>query len=121
MEHSYRKLQCWDEAMDLVVQVYDLTRRLPKSEAYGLCSQMRRAAVSIPSNIAEGKQRGSDSELKRFLSIALASGAELETQLELVSRLGLVTGDIVLAMAQQLDKTMALLNALIVKVKSARP
>ena len=79
--------------MDLVIQIYALTKTLPKEELYGLSDQLRRAAVSIPSNIAEGHQRGSDKELSHFLYIALGSSAELETQLILCARLGLGASD----------------------------
>ncbi len=73
--------------MQLVEMVYKITRKLPKEEMYGLVSQMRRSAVSIPSNIAEGQQRINTREFTQFLGIALASGAELETQLILTERL----------------------------------
>lgn len=78
---TYKDLIVWQKAIQLVVAMYALTEKFPKEELFGLTSQMRRAAVSIPSNIAEGKMRGGDVEFKRFLSIAFASAAELETQL----------------------------------------
>lgn len=74
--------------MDLVIEVYRLTQSLPKEESYGLISQMRRAVISIPSNIAEGQQRKSIREFVRFLSIARGSNAEIQTQLIICSRLG---------------------------------
>ena len=74
--------------MDLVVDIYHLTESLPKSEMYGLTSQIRRAAVSIPSNIAEGAARKSLKEYIQFLYVALGSISEVDTQLELVTRLG---------------------------------
>lgn len=73
--------------MVLVVVVYKLTELFPKTEMYGLTSQMRRCTVSIPSNIAEGRRRGSRKDYRRFLIIAFGSGAELETQIEIVKRL----------------------------------
>ena len=73
--------------MDFVVLVYQLLGRFPKNEQYGLISQMQRAAVSIPSNIAEGKERQSDRDFARFIAIALGSLAELETQLLIAQRL----------------------------------
>jgi four helix bundle protein len=84
---SYRDLQIWQKAVDLAVHVYQITETFPKSEVYGLASQMRRAAVSVASNIAEGHSR-SQAELSRFLSIARGSLAELETQLEIAQRIG---------------------------------
>lgn len=73
--------------MDLVVAVYNLTDKYPQNEIYGLTSQSRRCSVSIPSNIAEGRRRSGDNEFYRFLSISFASGAELETQIEIAKRL----------------------------------
>ena len=91
---SHHRLQAWQDSMALVRMVYDLTRLLPKEETYGLVSQLRRAAVSIPSNLAEGAGRDGPREFVRFLSIARGSLSELETQfhgafsmLEKVSRL----------------------------------
>ena len=83
---DYRELIVWQKAMDLVVLMYALTRDFPKEEQYALTSQMRRAAVSIPSNIAEGsRRRGND--LRHFNVIAYGSASELETQLEVSRRL----------------------------------
>src|SRR3989338_6813764 len=87
MINDYKKLQVWGKAMDLVIAVYDVTKRFPSDEKFGITSQIRRAAVSIPSNIAEGKLRGGDVEFRRFLFIAFGSGGELETQLEIALRL----------------------------------
>ena len=84
---SFRELRVWQKAMDLVENVYILTRRLPREETYGLSSQIRRAAVSIPSNIAEGHTREHIKEYLHHLSMAQASLAELETQLEIATRL----------------------------------
>lgn len=73
--------------MDLVVEIYNLTDKLPRTEIYGLISQMRRCTVSIPSNIAEGRRRGTQKDFRQFLIIAYSSGAELETQIEISKRL----------------------------------
>ena len=81
---SFRDLRVWQAAMELVVDAYALTRVFPKSEVYGLSSQMQRAAVSVPANIAEGHARHHLREYLHFLSVAEASLAELETYLELV-------------------------------------
>ncbi len=85
--HNKNELKILDKAMDLVEKVYLLTKKLPKEEIYGLTSQVRRCAVSIPSNIAEGAGRNSDNEFIHFLSIANGSSYELETQLMLCERL----------------------------------
>ena len=84
---GFRDLRVWQGGMDLVEQVYRLTRDFPEHERYGLVSQMQRAAVSIPSNIAEGHTRDSSKDYLRHLSIARASLAELQTQLEIAKRL----------------------------------
>ncbi|MGH9969111.1 MAG: four helix bundle protein [Pyrinomonadaceae bacterium] len=84
---SFRELRVWQAAMDLVEKVYRLTRRFPKEETYGLVGQIQRAAVSIPSNIAEGHTREHLKEYLHHLSIAQGSLAELETQLEIATRL----------------------------------
>ncbi len=84
---TYKDLTVWQKGMDLAVAVYHLTEKFPKEEVYGLTSQMRRCAVSIPSNIAEGKLRGSDKEFARFLCIAFGSAGELETQVLISKRM----------------------------------
>ena len=91
LHKSYKELIVWQKAMDLVVEVYDLIVLLPKTEQYALASQMRRAVVSIPSNIAEGNSRNTTKEYVQFLNIALGSKAELETQIEICKRLGYFT------------------------------
>lgn len=78
---SYRDLVVWQKSMELVELIYDATERLPKEELYGLSSQIRRAAISIPSNIAEGQRRKNIKEFVQFLYIADGSTAEVETQL----------------------------------------
>ena len=81
MTRSYMDLICWQKAMDLVTEIYRLTKQLPKEEVFGLASQLRRAAVSIPSNIAEGQGRLSKGEFRTFLGNARGSLSELETQI----------------------------------------
>ncbi len=87
---TYRDLLVWQKAMSLVIEVYKLSGLLPPEEKYGLSDQMKRAAVSIPSNIAEGQGRDSRNEFIRFLSIAQGSRAELETQLEICVQLNYI-------------------------------
>lgn len=86
MSNSYRDLKVWQKAMDFVVRIYQQTQHFPQSELYGLCSQLRRAAVSVASNIAEGKGR-SDKDFSRYLLQARGSVWEAETQLEIALRL----------------------------------
>jgi len=88
--HNYKNLKIWHEAMDLVTEVYSLTKKFPEQERYGLTSQLQRAAVSIPSNIAEGTSRASQKEFKHYLSISMGSAFEVTTQLELSFRLGYI-------------------------------
>ena len=88
MYSSYRDLEVWQKSMDLAVEIYELSKQLPSTENYALADQMRRAVVSIPSNIAEGHGRGTEREFQRFLAIANGSCAELQTQLLLSERIG---------------------------------
>ena len=88
---TYKDLIVWQKAMDLAEQTHKLTRSFPKEELYGLTSQLRRAAVSVPSNIAEGQARQSTAEFRNFLSIAQGSLAEVETQLLLAIRFEYLT------------------------------
>ena len=83
MPHSFRDLVVWQRAMQLTVVIYRLTREFPREEIYGLTSQIRRSAVSMPSNIAEGHGRLNSGEYRQFLGIARASNFELQTQLEI--------------------------------------
>jgi four helix bundle protein len=83
---NFRNLQVWAEAMELVKDVYQITENLPKDEKFGLTSQMRRAAISIPANIAEGSSRRTSVDFARFLDIALGSSFELETYIELIGK-----------------------------------
>jgi four helix bundle protein len=84
---SYRELIVWQKAMDFVVAVYQITARFPREEVYGLTSQLRKSAVSVPSNIAEGQGRTSTREFSNFLSIARGSLNEAETQILIAERL----------------------------------
>jgi four helix bundle protein len=88
---DFRDLRVWDEAMQLTEVVYEVTGRFPTAERFGLVSQLRRAAVSIPSCIAEGNARGSTKDYLRFLAMAKGSLAELQTQVLLAARLGFAT------------------------------
>src|SRR3989344_1298439 len=84
---GYQELIVWQKSVELVVEVYMLTKQFPREEIYGLISQIRRAAVSMPSNIAEGRMRGYRKELRQFLLSAYGSGGELETQIVIAKRL----------------------------------
>jgi four helix bundle protein len=107
---NHRKLIAWQEAMALVLSVYQDTARFPADETYGLRSQMRRAAVSVPSNIAEGAARNHSKELAQYLSIACGSIAELETQVEIAATLGYL--DTHPRLAEQVDRVGMLVRRL---------
>ena len=119
MESKYYKdLIVWQKAMDLVVEIYNLSKLLPKTETYALADQMRRAAVSIPSNIAEGQQRRTQSEFANFLAIARGSEAELETQLYICVRLSYLQREQVKSAISLCTEIGKMLNALIKKQNS---
>lgn len=107
---SYRGLIVWQKGMDLVVAVYRLTATFPKSETFGLASQMQRAAVSIPSNIAEGNALHQTKAYLRHLSIACGSLAELETQIEIAERLGYATTPDLAAQANEIGRMLTSLR-----------
>ena len=112
----HERLQVWRDAMSLVEETYRTTAAFPDSERFGLTSQIRRAAISVPSNIAEGAARRSKLEYLRFLSIARGSLSELDTQLQIADRLGL--GPIEEGIVELADRTFARLNALIRSLES---
>jgi len=110
---SYEDLIVWQRAMDLVVAAYEITEEYPKAELYGLTSQIRRSAVSIPSNIAEGRRRGSRKDFRQFLIIAFGSGAELETQMKIAKRLSWGKNLNFSKVDKHLDEVMRMLNKMI--------
>ena len=112
--HNYNNLQIWQLAMDLVEDIYKLTASFPIEEKFGLVSQMTRAAVSIPSNIAEGTGRNSDKDFAHFISIAIGSLYELNTQIVLSERLGYINQ----SQSQELQKKLDNLQRKSVSFKS---
>ena len=104
----HRNLLAWQKTMDLAVDVYQLTRKFPQEEMYALTSQLRRAAVSAPSNIAEGAAGRTRQQFSNFLSNAIGSLNEIDTQLELALRLGYVTRTDYDRLYQALDECLAL-------------
>ena len=90
---THKDLEVWKLSIDLVVRIYDITNSLPSEEKFGLISQMRRSAVSVPSNIAEGAGRSSTKEFMRFIDIASGSLSELETQLIIIEKLNFISAD----------------------------
>lgn len=103
---DFRNIKAWDKAHVLTLQVYKITESFPKEELYGLTSQIRRAAASIPTNIAEGCGRGSNIELRRFLEIAMGSAGEVEYQLLLAHDLKYID-----------DEKYSLLNSSVIEIK----
>ncbi|MGA2168571.1 MAG: four helix bundle protein [Terracidiphilus sp.] len=89
MSHSFRDLTVWQRSMQLTVAIYRLTQKFPREEMYGLTSQIRRSAVSVPSNIAEGHGRLNKGEYRQFLGVARASNFELQTQIEIARAIGI--------------------------------
>ncbi|MDR0248380.1 MAG: four helix bundle protein [Oscillospiraceae bacterium] len=109
---DYSELLVWQKAMDLAEEVYRVTKKLPKEETFALSDQMRRSAVSVPSNIAEGQGRGSSKEFLHFLSVAKGSKAELETQLRLCVRVGYLSDEEVSAAMGLSGEVGKMFNAL---------
>ena len=122
---DYQDLEVWQMAMDLCEKVYRLTSGFPRQETYGLTSQMQRAAVSIPSNIAEGRMRGTTREFAHFVTVARGSLAELRTQIILAGRLDYVTGEHVTEVSELAERLAQRLNALRrslqIKIGNTRP
>ena len=122
--NSFRDLRVWQSGMELVVQVYRLTQSFPREEQYGLTSQMRRAAVSVPSNIAEGHARESSKEYLNHLSIVQGSLAELQTQIEIAGLLDFAeaaAAQPILELSASLSRQIfALRNAIARKIEEGR-
>ena len=115
---NYKDLHVWEKAHNLTLSVYRATRTFPSDERFGLTSQIRRSASSIPANLAEGCGRRSDGEMSRFVLIALGSGAELSYHLLLSHDLGFLVREDFERLASDLDEVMKMLSALSVRLKS---
>ena len=118
---SYRDLVVWQKAMDLVTAIYRVTKNWPRDEAFGLTSQIRRAAVSVPSNIAEGRGRGSSNEFRSYLSVAYGSLIELETQVQIARNLEYLTPDAAADLLAAAGEVGRLLNGLRKSLPDQRP
>lgn len=117
---SYKDLIVWQKSIELVVLIYKLTENFPKTEIYGIISQMRRAALSIPANIAEGHRRNHLPEFIQFLGIANGSAAEVETYLEISKRLGFIKDGEAKNVESLLLEVLKMLNALIQNLKKRK-
>jgi four helix bundle protein len=115
---DFRKLKMWEKAHQLTLAVYRVTVKFPKDETYGLISQIRRAAASIPTNMAEGCGRDTEPEFNRFMQIAMGSACETEYQLLLAKDLGYLGNDEYLILNEQINEIKRMLSTLIVKIKN---
>lgn len=115
--HSFRDLDVWRESMIMVEEIYALSRRFPLEERFGLTSQIRRAAVSIPSNIGEGARRKRRKAFLNHLDIALGSQGEVDVQLELAVRLGYCAKEAHVPIAERIDRIGRMLNGLITSLQ----
>ena len=119
--NSYKDLIVWQRSIELVTSIYKLTERFPATEIYGLTSQMRRSSVSIPSNIAEGRRRGTRKDYLQFLRVAYGSGSELETQLLIAQKLSFGDNLAYNRVGGLLEEVMKMLNVMIKKINPASP
>ncbi|HCO97028.1 MAG TPA: four helix bundle protein [Phycisphaerales bacterium] len=113
---TYRDLDIWKASIQLVKDVYKLTEQFPKQEVYGLVSQMRRAGISIPSNVAEGFRRYHNKEYKQFLYVSLGSCAELETQTTIAKELEYISEDKEAMILERLDHICRMISNLLKKL-----
>jgi four helix bundle protein len=113
MEKPHKKLEAWKQSMDLIIEIYRTTENFPSQEIYGLTNQTRRAAVSVPSNIAEGAARQTKREFTNYLHMAQGSLSELDTQLELARRLGYLDEETWRNLDQRMERVDKMITGLI--------
>ncbi|MFH0990968.1 MAG: four helix bundle protein [bacterium] len=113
MQKAHKKLKAWQEAIELHERIYTITAKLPQDEKFGLAQQMKRAAVSIPSNIAEGASHQGNKDSIQFYIIARSSLSELDTQIEICKKIHFITEEHFLEIETQMDKVDSLLSGLI--------
>ncbi len=118
-ESGHTKLIVWQKAMELALLVYEISKAFPSEEKFGITSQVRRSAVSIPSNIAEGRSRGTRKDYAQFLHVALGSAAELETQLTLAYRLSIAKNPSYTTAIELLKEVRRMLFAMVASLKSS--
>jgi four helix bundle protein len=117
--HNFRELKVWQEGCELVFLIYQASKSFPDAEKFGLTSQMRRAAVSIPSNIAEGSSRSSSKHFLQYLETAYGSAFELETQAILACQLGFITKEKHEALSEAIDKLQRMLYRFMQRIKNS--
>ncbi len=115
---NFKQLQIWQKGMEIVKLVYSLTGKFPQEELYGLTSQVRRASVSIPANIAEGFKRFHNKEYIQFLHVTLGSAAELETELLIARELGYISEDELNELSEKIDHLSKMTSSLIAKLRA---
>ena len=118
LELSHKKLDVWKKSIELVSEVYRLTSKFPIQEQYGLSSQIRRSAISVPSNISEGVARTSKLETLRFLDIARASLVELDTQIEIAVKLNYLSDSDTTTLSEMINHTFAMISKFIKSIKN---
>ncbi len=116
--HNFKELNIWKKSIDFSVEVYELTKRFPDAEKFGLISQIRRCAVSVPSNIAEGSSRSSNKDFTRFLQIALGSAFELETQLLISKKVLNFENSIIEELTTKILEIQKMINGFIMSIQS---
>lgn len=116
---NFRNLNIWKDGIALVKEIYELATLLPDDEKFGLKSQICRASVSVPSNIAEGSSRNSEIEYKRFLEIAMGSLFEVETQLIIIKELNIISEEKINSIIELVHKEQKMINNLISKLKAS--
>jgi len=114
---TFRELIVWQKSMDLVTEIYEETKSFPDEEKFGLTNQIRRASVSIPSNVAEGFGRKSDGDFARFVSIAIGSNYEVQTQLEIARNVGFLEDNHFIRLIEKLTEIDKMLKGLKSKLK----
>jgi four helix bundle protein len=117
---NFRELKVWEKGIDIVVAIYELTALLPAEEKYGLKSQLQRASISIPSNIAEGCSRESEPDFKKFLEYSIGSAFEIETQLIAIAKLKLLTKEQLQPTFDLVSEEQKMINSFIFSVKRRR-
>jgi four helix bundle protein len=116
---NFRKLKIWEQGIVIVKEIYKIAQKLPADEKFGLTSQITRAAVSIPSNIAEGSSRNIEVEFKRFLEISIGSLFEVETQLIIIQELNLINSDELKTIFTLIEQEGKMINGLINTIKNS--
>ena len=118
--HLYKELIVWQKSIELVTNIYELTEKFPREEIFGLTSQIQRAAVSIPSNIAEGRCRGTRADYIHFLRMSYGSGAELKTQITISKKLSKTKALNYNKIDSSLSEVMKMLNVMISKLQAKK-